>query len=194
MSHKNHKPKKSITPISESITNCKHDLRIRCKQCDKFSDSCTLQLILADTNTILRAFLQEEMDKSIQFLNDNRKKYIIVTTPIVLGEIIKVCREKQNDDQFTTLLNSPEFKSYVNNTHIIETNFKDSKFLDILNHFKRLELRSLDRDILLLAILIYYNKYRNYKLKIFTLDNKLKEDIRTINDSNSDYNIKIFKQ
>jgi hypothetical protein len=196
------KPKKKITIFNaKKLSKCNFGHHNNCNLCEHINtNKCTLPLVFADANTILEYFLQQkDMAKSQQFINDHRHKHIIVTSHLIIGEITsKIYNNKDIGDTRLkelidpTIPNSP-FQNYIQQSFLIETHFEDENFIDIFTNINNINsLRSLDRDRLIIAILVYYNKYKRNNVQICTVDDNLIKDIKTINSECSYKKIKLY--
>ncbi|HLD58821.1 MAG TPA: PIN domain-containing protein [archaeon] len=132
---------------------------------------------MCDTNVISAAFLEEkEQDIAMTFLENHRQKHLIVITKEILGEIIGVLLTKSGNDQLA-LDNITKFLSHLKDFIVESPPYSEEEFREVLNKiWDSKELRCGYADRIHIANAIFS------KIKFCTLEEKIREDAKTVND------------
>lgn len=173
--------------MNNLLKSCHHNKKIFCNHCDISETKCTLKPILADANIILSKYLEEtNTQKAIDFLNKNRYSHRVIVTSLVLGEVMKIIVES-NDERLDA-----EFGNIANDLRHFEyrdVNYSDDEFLEIFSIICGLDLHCGERDKVHIASAIHL------KIELASFDKGMnKTDAEKINKAlkDIDYKFKLY--
>jgi len=152
--------------------------------------------IFLDSSVILDWLLiGKNTDNIRDVIYNHRKKYVIYTNQIVIGEIIKKIILDCDYNLLKEILSQEYFLNYLHNSVYLEINNEKNKFLNLLKEINKLDIRSKNRDRLIVASIIFSNiNLSSNKIELFTFDEKLINDIKNNKFNLEDYDkLKVFK-
>ncbi|MDD2478209.1 MAG: PIN domain-containing protein [Candidatus ainarchaeum sp.] len=173
---------------------CRHKFGNSCINCN--NSKCNFKKIFLDSSVILNWLLLEKNSEKVKdVLYNHRQKYVIYTNQIVVGEIIKRIILDCDYNRLKEIFSENYFLNYLHNSVYIEINTENNKFLNLLKEINKLDIRSKNRDRLIVASILFNNtNLSSNKIELFTFDEKLVEDINNDKFNLDQYDkLKVFK-
>lgn len=170
---------------------CKHGERGSCEKCEKQNTKrCILKPILTDASVLSSIFLeQEQTGQAIDFIEKNREKYVIVSTDLILGEVLY--RALEEEKAASGLAKAMEMGKYdgIEKWYLP---FGDVGYQGILDTLiKESSLRCGSNDRVHIAFAIFKG------IKFATFDDKIEDSVEKINSALEDsgysgYNLRLY--